>query len=68
MWQTSLVGVGEVSVKNRITSNQNSHIHVFTHPMSGGQAIAEIWLELIEYTRCLGITWNAQTKLGTFCD
>ena len=34
----------------------------------GGQAFAEIWSKVTEYTRCLGITWNAQTTTGTFCN
>ena len=30
------------------------------------QAFAEIFPKLFEYTRCLGITWNAQVQAGTF--
>ena len=32
----------------------------------GDQALAEICLKLFDYTRCLGITWNAQARAGTF--
>ena len=36
--------------------------------MSGrGQAIIGIWPKSYEYSRCLGITWNAKATIGTFC-
>ena len=36
--------------------------------MSGrGQANIGIWPKPYEYSRCLGITWNAKATIGTFC-
>ena len=36
--------------------------------MSGrGQANIGIWPKSSEYSRCLGITWNAKATIGTFC-
>ena len=36
--------------------------------MSGrGQANIVIWPKSSEYSRCLGITWNAKAMTGTFC-
>ena len=32
-----------------------------------GQAIIGIWPKSYEYSRCLGITWNAKATIGTFC-
>ena len=32
-----------------------------------GQANIGIWPKSSEYSRCLGITWNAEVTIGTFC-
>ena len=32
-----------------------------------GQANFGIWPKSSEYSRCLGITWNAEATIGTFC-
>ena len=32
-----------------------------------GRAAIGIWPKPPEYSRCLGITWNAKVTIGTFC-